>query len=154
MWVKIVNKLVTSLILAALPLVAIADGHEAIEKEILSLEATFNDAYGENDLDTYFGMYADDATLIFYGARHTLADYDEEWRATVADGGRVDENEMSDMRIQVMPGGTVAVATYVLETLSHTPDGEAERARAYETDVWQKREDGWKIISMHYSVID
>ena len=43
------------------------------------------------------------------------------------------------------------MATYVLETVSTTADGERTTMLAHETDVWHEREDGWKIVSMHYS---
>ena len=137
----------------ALPLSALADDNETVEQQIRSMEATFNNAYGENDLDTYFGTYAEDATLIFYGSRHVVADYEEDWHAMVAAGGGVEKNLMSDLRIQVMPGGEVAVATYMLESVSRSPNGDKSMARAFETDVWQKLDGSWKIVSMHYSEI-
>lgn len=145
------NKLIPVLITLLLPLSVYGDTDQAVVDEIQELEATFNDAYGENDLDTYFGMYAEDATLIFYGARQPVPTYREEWTAEVAAGAGVEKNEMTDMRIQVLADGKVAVATYVLETVSTTADGERSSMLAHETDVWHKGDDGWKIVSMHYS---
>ena len=145
------KELLAVLMTLLLPLSVYGDTADAVADEIRELEATFNDAYGENDLDTYFGMYAEDATLIFYGARQPVPQYREEWTADVAAGAGVEKNEMSDMRIQVLADGKVAVATYVLETVSVTAGGERSTMLAHETDIWQKREDGWKIVSMHYS---
>jgi len=145
------NKLLAVLVALLLPLSVYADTADAVADKIRELEATFNDAYGENDLDTYFGMYAEDATLIFYGARQPVPKYREEWTAEVAAGAAVEKNEMTDIQIQVLADGKIAVATYVLETVSTTTNGERSTMLAHETDVWHKREDGWKIVSMHYS---
>jgi ketosteroid isomerase-like protein len=145
------NKLLLVVIAAILPLATLADDTDSVAETIRALETTFNDAYGVDDLDTYFGMYAEDATLIFYGARQPVPQYRAEWTAEVAAGGGVDRNEMTDLRIQVLADGEVAVATYILETDSHTADGESSTIRAYETDVWQRGADDWKIVSMHYS---
>lgn len=130
-----------------------ANDAEDVSAKIRELEQVFNGAYGENDLGTYFGMYTEDATLIFYGARQPVPQYREEWSAEIAAGGGVERNDMSDMRIQVLADGEVAVATYILETVTRTAAGERSAVRAYETDIWQKREEGWRIISMHYSEI-
>ena len=145
------NKLLAVLIALLLPLSVYADTEEAVAEQIRERLDTFNDAYGENDLDTYFGMYTEDATLIFYGARQPVPKYREEWTAEVAAGAGVEKNEMTDIRIQVLADGKVAVATYVLETVSVTAGGERSTMMAHETDIWHKREDGWKIVSMHYS---
>jgi len=147
------KRLLAVFITLLLPLSVYADTTDAVADTIRELEATFNDAYGENDLDTYFGMYAEDATLIFYGARQPVPKYRAEWTAEVAAGGSVEKNEMTDLRIQVLADGKVAVATYVLETVSRTAGGERSTMLAHETDVWHKRDDGWKIVSMHYSEV-
>jgi len=145
------NKLLLIIIAAMLPLSAPADDTDSVAATIRTLEDTFNEAYAVNDLETYFGMYAEDATLIFYGARQPVPKYREEWTAEVAAGGGVDRNDVTDLRIQVLADRDVAIATYILETDSHTAGGESSTIRAYETDVWQRRDDGWKIVSMHYS---
>ena len=93
------------------------------------------------------------ATLIFFGARESLADYEKEWRAGIAAGDRIERNNTSDMRIQVLAGGDVAVATFFAETLMRTSGGEEIIWKAYETDVWLKTDGAWKIISVHYSEI-
>jgi len=52
-----------------------------------------------------------------------------------------------------MPGGDVAVATSFIDNRTRSPDGTKSTSRAFETDVWQKIDDKWKIISLHYSGI-
>ena len=126
---------------------------EVVEQEIREMEAKFNGAYGTDDADTYFGIYTEDATLIFYGSRQVVADYEAEWREVIASGGGVEQNDMSDLQVQVMPGGEAAIATYQLHVVSRSPDGELTTANAFETDVWQKIDGEWRIVSMHYSEI-
>jgi len=147
------KKLLISMLLVAFPVTALGDSHETVEDAIKAMEETFNGSYAENDLDTYFGIYAENATLIFFGARQSLADYEEEWRAGIAAGDRIERNDMSDLRIQVLAGGDVAVATFFAETLMRTSGGEEIIWKAYETDVWQKTDGAWKVISVHYSEI-
>ena len=139
--------------LAALPLCAVADHHEAVEGEIRAMELIFNDAYGANDHETYLGIYADDASIIFDGARHPVASYAKDLQAMRDAGDKVEANEMSDIRIQVSSSGESAIATYILETVSRSADGAVSTVHASETDVWQKIDGDWKIVSLHYTEI-
>lgn len=134
-----------------LPLATMADNHEGVEAEIREAEKTFNGAYASNDVDTYFSFYTEDATLYFFGARQRVTDYNEEWHAMIAAGGGVVRNDLSDMQVQVLPGSEAAVATYFVDNESKSPEGETSTAKAFETDVWQKIDGEWKIISMHYT---
>jgi ketosteroid isomerase-like protein len=68
-------------------------------------------------------------------------------------GGGVEMNEMSDLQMQVMPCGDVAIATSFIDNRTRSPDGTTSTVRAFETDVWQKIDGNWKIISLHYSEI-
>ena len=103
--------------------------------------------------NTYFSYYAADAILYFYGARQEVAAYHEEWSALVDAGGAVEKNELSDIRVQVMQGGNVAISSYFINYQLRSPDGETSTAKAYETDVWQKTDGNWKIVSLHYTEI-
>ena len=142
------------LLLAVLvPLSGLTDQRESVDKQIRHMEERFNGAYAGNDLNTYFGSYTEDATLIFYGARQPLANYKKEWHTMIDAGGGMEKNDMTDLKIQVMPGGDVAVATYLLSSVTRNPNGEKQATRGFETDVWQKIDDKWKIISVHYSEI-
>ncbi|MEQ8800957.1 MAG: nuclear transport factor 2 family protein, partial [Haliea sp.] len=59
----------------------------------------------------------------------------------------------ADLQVQLMPGDDVAVATSFVDNRTRAPDGATSTVRAFETDVWQKINGEWKIISLHYSVI-
>jgi ketosteroid isomerase-like protein len=147
-------KKLTMLIAGALIATTVFADHHEVEAQIRAAEEAFNGAYESNDYETYFGFYAEDATLFFYGERQDLTDYYDEWKAMIEAGGGVGKYEMSDMRIQVMPGGEVAIATYFIDGSSYTPDGESTALYAFETDVWQKIDGEWKVVSLHYTGIE
>ena len=119
--------------------------------EIEKLVVAFNQAYERNDLETYFSYYADDATQWFATGRVSLADYKKEWYELIGGGGGVEKNALSDIRVQVSPGGDAAVATYVVDVVTRQADGKKTKERAFETDVWYKRDGKWKIVHLHYT---
>ncbi len=126
----------------------------AVEAEITRLERDWNDAYGANDLPRYFGVYADDAVLIFDGARSSLADYRKSWTAAVAGGDRLESVKLADLVVRVAPSGDTAVASYQLEVRTRHPAGKpTDDERFFETDVWQKRGAAWKVVHVHYSAV-
>lgn len=121
------------------------------EDEVRSLVVDFNNSYLQNDLDRYFGYYADDATLWFNSGRSSLASYREGWYELIDSGGGVRKNTLSDIRIQMSPGGDAAIATYKVDVETESPDGEISHTLAHETDVWFRTDDGWRIAHVHYT---
>jgi uncharacterized protein (TIGR02246 family) len=139
------------LLAALLPISTQGDRDAAIEKEIRDSVMKFNGTYAENDLETYFSFYAEDATLIFGRGRTPVADYSKSWHELIAGGGGVEKNEITDIQVRVMPSGDVAIATYLIEVHTRSTEGEVSKETAIETDVWQKRDGAWKIVSLHYN---
>jgi ketosteroid isomerase-like protein len=135
----------------AFPVVAQQSGSAA--SEVRAAVEAFNGAYGGNRVEEYFSYYVDDAALYFYGERQSVSAYHEEWAETIGAGGRVAKNELSDIRVRVLAGGDAAVASYFVEYAMRAPDGTVATARAFESDVWQKIDGEWKIVSLHYSEI-
>jgi len=119
--------------------------------EIEKLVVAFNQAYERNDLEEYFSYYADDVTQWFESGRAGLADYKKSWHELIEGGGGVEKNALSDIRIQVSPGGDAAVATYIVDVVTRQADGKKTKERAFETDVWYKRDGKWKIVHLHYN---
>lgn len=146
------KKLLLCLLVAVLPVLAQGAHHET-EAEIRALSEAFNTAYATNKVDAYFGYYAKDAELYFYGARQNIAAYKKEWHALMASGGGVEKNTMSDIKIQVMPGGNVAIVTGFVDNRTRYPDTGLSTATAFETDVWRKMDGTWKIVTLHYSEV-
>ncbi len=147
------NKGITLLVATLISFVALADHHGSAEDEVRAAAEAFNTAYATNDVETYFGHYADEATLYYSGARQDKSAYHEQWSAMMEAGGGVEVNEMSDFVIQVMPSGEAAIATYFVDNRTRSPEGEVSTVRAFETDVWQKIDGEWLIVSLHYSEI-
>ena len=136
---------ITSCAMAAHPGSENADLHAAIK--------AFDRAYANNDVERYFSFYADGATVYFGGARQDISAYHEMWTALMEAGGGVELNEMSNLQVQVMPSGDVAISTSFIDNRTRAPDGTKATSKAFETDVWQKIDGQWKIISLHHSEI-
>ena len=147
------SKLLTCLVALLIPLASMAEHHGPVEAEVRDAVEAFNSAYANGEVDTYFSYYADGAMVYFYGARQDLAAYHDEWAEMVEAGGVVEKNELSDIRVQVMPGGDVAVASYFVDYRLRAPDGEISASKAFESEVWRKSDGEWKIINLHYSEI-
>lgn len=130
---------------------AFADNHEAVVAEIEAAVQGFNGAYASGDYETYFAHYTQDAAIFFYGERQTVADYYESWKATVESGFEYEKYDITDMRVQVLGDGDTAVATYFVALGSRTADGQTAEANAFESDVWQKIDGEWKIVTLHYT---
>jgi ketosteroid isomerase-like protein len=120
------------------------------QKEIMRLEQDYNDAYAANDLPKYFGYYADDAVLIFYNARTSLADYRKMWTEYVRKEP-IDSVKLSDMVIRVAPSGDTAIASYQIDVRTRHAVGKITAEHAFETDVWFKHGGSWKVAHVHYS---
>jgi ketosteroid isomerase-like protein len=136
--------------LLAVTTTARAAAPTAVEQEIVRLEQGSNDAYAANDLPKYFGYYAEDAMLIFYNERTSLAAYRKSWPEAIKTEPIVSV-KLSDMVIRVIPSGDVAIASYQIEVRTGHPNGKATNEHAFETDVWANRAGGWKIVHVHYS---
>jgi len=119
--------------------------------EIEKLVVAFNQAYERNDLERYFSYYADDVTQWFESGRAGLPDYKRSWYELIQGGGGIEKNALSDIRVQISPGGDAAVATYVVDVVTRQADGKKTKERAFETDVWYKRDGKWKIVHLHYN---
>ena len=147
-------KNLTAIIFAiTFPLVALAGNPEAVESKIVEMEEAFNEAYATNQVDTYFSFYTEDATLFFYGERQPVAQYRKEWHDTINEGGGVVRNDVSDMQVRVLSGGKAAVASSFIDNSTRSPDGDVTTVRAYESNVWQKIDGEWKVVSLHYNEI-
>jgi uncharacterized protein (TIGR02246 family) len=130
--------------------VAYAAEPASLQKEIMRLEKDYNDAYAANDLPRYFAYYADDAGLIFYNKRTSLATYRKEWTESVRTEP-IESVKLSDVVIRVSPTGDTAVASYQIDVRTRHAAGKSTDEHAFETDVWFKHDGRWQIAHVHYS---
>lgn len=147
------KSLLSCLFVLLFPVSAMAGQQNPLEAEVGDAVKAFNGAYAANRVDEYFAYYADDVSLYFYGARQKLQGYHDEWAAMVAAGGGVEKNQLSDVQVRVMPGGDVALASYFIDYRMRAANGEVSASKAFESDVWQRIDGKWKVVSLHYSEI-
>jgi ketosteroid isomerase-like protein len=143
--------LITLFLVFFLSFAAFAGDDAAVVNEVRAAAADFNDAYEANDIERYFGYYADGAVLYWSGERQEVGAYYDEWRALIEAGGGVEKNELTDAVFQVLAGGNVVVASYFIHNVTRWPDGTRSEADYYESDVWQKIDGKWKVVNLHYS---
>jgi len=114
-------------------------------------------AYGANDVDKYFTIYAKDMTILRNTGRWTHAEYYERWKQVVGDGGGNLSADVVDLKVQMLPGAESAVATFKMPVKSRFPNAEAARGRNpeiiyYMSTVWAHRSNSWNIVHVHWSV--
>jgi ketosteroid isomerase-like protein len=154
MTTPVLRVLGSSLVLSAglLPVAFAAPDTGAVEHEITQLEQVWNDAYGANNLPKYFSYYTENPLLVFYNKRTTLADYRKEW-ATATKTEPLEAARISDLKIEAGPSGDTAVASYQLEVRTRHADGKTSVEHSFETDVWFKKKDAWRVGAVHYSAM-
>jgi ketosteroid isomerase-like protein len=121
------------------------------ETDIGRLEQEFNAAYAANNLDQYFGFYADDAMFWFPEGRTDISSYKKEWADFLNSGAGIKAGTLSDMHIKFSPAGDTAIASYVLRLTTREANKKVHTENYQETDVWFKTAAGWKITHVHYS---
>lgn len=121
------------------------------EAEVREAVARFNAAYLANDMAAYWPFYDPSLTQWWPDGRVDLPAYQAQWTKLLKDGGKVLENEVSDLVVQVAPSGDAAVASYAIRVVTRQPDGKVTRERVHETDVWFKRGGVWRVVHLHYS---
>ena len=139
---------------AALSLLLVAATDVELKKaeaEVRDAEARFNAAYLANDMAAYWPFYDPSLTQWWPEGRVTLPAYQAQWTKLLKDGGKVLENELSDLVVQVAPSGDAAVASYAVRVVTRQPDGKVTKERVHETDVWFKKGGGWRVVHLHYS---
>ena len=145
------NRILSCFAIVLMSFTAMAQEDTADNADLHAAIKAFDHAYATNDVEGYFSFYADDATVYFGGdARVDVAEYHEMWTGLMAAGGGVELNTMSDLRVQILPGGAAAVSTSFIDNRTRSADGTTSTSKAFETDVWQKIDGKWK---MHYTVI-
>jgi ketosteroid isomerase-like protein len=125
--------------------------HAGPKADIRQLETEFNAAYFANDLDKYFGYYADDAILWFPEGRTDIPAYKKEWTEFINSGARIQDGAISDMHIRFSPQGDAAIASYLLHLKTQQADKKVLDEMYQESDVWFKAAGGWKITHVHYA---
>jgi ketosteroid isomerase-like protein len=147
------SKILSYLVILIMPFSVMAEHHGEKNADLHAAIKAFDHAYANNDVEKYFNFYADDATAYFGDGRVDITAYHKMWIDLIAAGGGVELNDMSDLEVQVMPSGDTARSTSFIDNRTREPDGKKSASKAFETDVWQKIDGQWKIVSLHYSSV-
>jgi ketosteroid isomerase-like protein len=132
-------------------------GDDDIAAAVDAAESAFNQAYADNDIETYFSFYADDATLMTTdGQLQPVQVYYDEWKALINAGGGVVEVDPNHPRtIRVIDDNTVIV---LFNDFPGTYRYPTDTAGAFttvtnvwtETDVWSRIDGEWKVVHIHF----
>ena len=150
---KLLTGLFAGLISISISISAMAAHHGSAEDEVRAAVVAFAKSYETNDIEGYFGQYTDDAEVFFYGERQDMDAYKEETVALVKAGGGVEQDKMSGLIIQMLPGGEAAITSTFIDNRSRSAEGEISTERGFETCVWQKIDGEWKVANLHYTVV-
>ena len=124
-----------------------------VEQEVRAIEQKWNDAYGRNDLHTYFSYYAPDVIQMLPEGITDLAKYEKDWTDYVQAGNKVQSVEIRNAVVRVSPAEDSAVFMYVLYVKTKLADEKITEEENQETDVWFKRNGEWKVAALHYSPV-
>jgi ketosteroid isomerase-like protein len=124
-----------------------------VEQEIRTLEQKMNDAYGRNDLPSYFSYYAPDFVQWLPEGRTDLAKYEKDWTDYIKAGNQVQRVELRDVVVKIGPSQDTAVVAYILYVKTKLADGKITEEENQETDIWFKRQGEWKVAALHYSPV-
>lgn len=122
------------------------------EREVWRVIRAFNQAFADNDPETYF-QYIDEAITVLtpgnpYRVEGIRADR-EEFEFGLQQGySRV--GYFQELQPEIRVFGEAAVVTYYSRG-SYGPEGEARTLYLKETDVLVRREESWKLIHIHVS---
>lgn len=122
------------------------------ELDVLAVVHAWNDAFAKNDVERYFGFVDDEVTLFTPASPYRvegLAQDREEFEFSLASGKtHVNLFQMMQPRVQVF--GDAAVVTYAWR--GSFGRGESGALASFkETDVFARREGGWKLVHVHLS---
>lgn len=147
------------IVAVALAMTSAATGQQrgSAEQQVADGVRQLVTAYGANDVEKYFTIYAKDMTILRSTGRWTHAEYHERWKQVVGGGGGNLSADVVDLKVQMLPGGESAVATFKMPVKSRFPNAEAARGRNpeiiyYMTTVWAHRNSSWNIVHVHWSV--
>ena len=123
-------------------------------KEVRDLITKMTQAYGSNDIETYFAGDAPELTWWGPGGRSDKESYHKMWSESVASTGGLAAAEIEDLRIQVAPHGDLAVASYLLKVTRKNPGENRPLNVAYEMSPTLIKRDGkWQVVHLHFQVV-
>lgn len=144
------HKLLIAALLASLTATCAAQSQES--SEVIAASKAIVAAFGNDDPNTYFKLFAPEATFIFHNEPQRLenrAAYEQAWASWRQDLGlRIRSCNSSDQLVQLF--GDVAVLTHFVTTEVTTNQGN-ETLQERETIVFHRRDGHWIAVHEHLS---
>ena len=85
--------------------------------------------------------------------RTDLRAYERQWSHFIGVGHRIEAAELSNLQVQIGLAGNTAVATYLVHVRTRFANGRVTNEDHEDTDVWFNRGGGWKIVTVHDSMV-
>ena len=124
-----------------------ADAQSDSASQVIDASKSIVSAFAADDPDTYFDLFAPEATFIFYSTPHRLQSrsaYQREWASWRRDiDFKVLSCTSSDQRVQIL--GDVAILTHLVNTEIATIHGQ-EALQERETIVFHRRKGRWLAV--------
>ncbi len=122
------------------------------EQEVLDVVRSWNDAFARNDVERYFSFVDPEITVLTpanpYRVEGLEQDREEFEFGLASEKSRVNLFQMMQPKVQVF--GDAAVVTYFWRGSLGTGES-APMGHFKETDVFARRENGWKLAHVHLS---
>ena len=126
---------------------------DKLEKEVLEAVKVWNQAFDQNDPDSYFNHIHEDLSLFIPSSPYRIdgkTDDREEFKWSLRSGRtRVSLFQELQPKVQIL-SETSALVTYHTRGL-YGSEGQEQIAYLKETDVLIKEENQWKIVHIHVS---
>ncbi|MDE0755135.1 MAG: nuclear transport factor 2 family protein [Woeseiaceae bacterium] len=132
---------------------------EAARAQVDTAVTAMYQAYADNDTETYFSFFADDAMMLTDGgAEQPATEYEESWSSLIAAGGGVvsyDPNFPRSIRVSDDGKTAVVLVAGVPASYRFPDDSEAGKFNDAsnvwaETIVWTENDGDWKLVHFHY----
>lgn len=124
----------------------------ALESEVWSVVKAFNRAFAANDPERYFGLVANEISVLTPSNPYRVEGIDDD-RAEFEAGlrsGATRVHFFQELQPHLQLYGDTAVVTYFSRG-SYGPEGAARTAFLKETDVLVRREGRWQVVHVHVS---
>lgn len=123
------------------------------EDDLRGIMRRLPELYRTGDISGYLTHYAPDLQAYYSG---TFMNFHEASRFIISlfeDGGKSINFEISEPSLQFSEKSNSAVISYTWRERFLFIDGKETDTEYYETDVWFRRNNEWKIVNVHQSTL-
>lgn len=118
--------------------------------------AAWTSENGQPDLETLANFYAHDADVVIYDTLPPLEGFAgfNDLRSEIYDGlERIATKRTGEVRLKMLADGQVVAAAYPIHHSYRFSDGRSYEIDARITQVWEKRDNSYRIVQEHPSTV-